>query len=316
MNWIRKNLYWIAGTVVGGMILWLIPSAVTIQSVQGESAGTLFGRPVSETDYLKSLQAVTHQAILTHGDRFRQNVSLEELEGQAWERLLFVQEARRKGIRAGDREVVQELQEMPLFRNSDGRFDERGYQVVMQYTLGTTPRVFEEETRENLLIQKMIRQVIGSPAAAEEEIRKRFQEREGAIQVEYALFPNADQAREVADACRARPEQLKKTASTGYFKREERVSGLESSRAVFSQMTELEAGEVAGPFKTGTGWAVVRLKGRKPPEEKDFAAARPTLEKEIIAQKRLRNYLAWYQELLKRAQPKKSVKNEELRVKS
>lgn len=303
MNWIRKRIYWIAGILVGGMILWLITSAVTIQSIQSKPAGILFGRPVSEADYLQSLRAVTHQAILTHGDRLRQSVTEKELESQAWERLSFVQEAKRKGIRTTDREVIQEIQKIPLFHNNSGQFDPQSYNVVMQYTLGTTPRLFEEEVRENLLIQKMIQQVIGEPAASEEEIRKRFQEREGAIQVEFALFPDVQAAREVADACRARPDQLKNTVTTPYFKRMERVKKLESSTAIFGQMTELQPGEVAGPFKTGTGWAVVRLKGRNSPEEQDFQAARSTLEKEIIAQKRFRNYLAWYQELTQRAAP-------------
>ena len=303
MNWIRKHIYWIAGTVVGGMIFWLITSAVTIQSIQSKPAGTLFGRPVSEADYLRSLQAVTHQAILTHGDRFRQSVTEKELGAQAWERLSFVQEAKRKGIRTTDKEVIREIQEIPLFKNNSGQFDSQGYNVVMQYTLGTTPRLFEEEVRENLLIQKLIQQVIGEPAVSEEEIHKRFQEREGAIQVEFSVFPDIRVAREVADACRARPDQLKKTASTPYFKRTEKVENLESSAAVFGQMTELQPGEAAGPFKAGTGWAVARLKGRNPPEEKEFEAARSTLEKEIIAQKRFRNYLAWYQELIQRAKP-------------
>ena len=303
MNWIRKRIYWIAGTVVGGMILWLITSAVTIQSIQSKPAGALFGRPVSEADYLRSLQAVTHQAILTHGDRLRQSVTEKELGTQAWERLSFVQEAKRKGIRTTDKEVIQEIQKIPLFQNNSGQFDPQGYNVVMQYTLGTTPRLFEEEVRENLLIQKLIQQVIGEPAASEEEIRKRFQEREGAIQVEFAVFPDVQVAREVADACRARPDQLKKTASTPYFKRTEKVENLESSAAVFGQMTELQPGEAAGPFKAGTGWAVARLKGRNPPEEKEIEACRDRLEKEIIAQKRFRNYLAWYQEFTQRAKP-------------
>ena len=315
MNWIRKHIYWIAGTAVAGMILWLVTSAITVRSAQGESAGILFGRPVSPADYMKSLQAVTHQAILTHGDRFRQQVSLDDLDTQAWERLTFVEEAQRKGLRVTDQEVIQEIQDLPLFRSNDGRFDERGYQAVMQYTLGTTPRIFEEEMRENLAIQKMIQQAIGVPIASEEEIRKRFEEREGAIQVEFALFPDAEQAREVADACREKPEQMEKAAkqagvkilSTGFFKREEMVQGLESSRTIFSRMSEMKPGETAGPFKSGAGWAVVRLKARKPAEEKDFAAARPTLEKEVISEKRLRNYLAWYQELLTRAKPQKKT---------
>ena len=313
MQWIRKQIYWIAGVMVGGLVLWLLASAVTIRSVKQESAGSLFGRPVPAADYLAALQAVTHQALLVHGDRFRQDVSIQEMEEQAWERLLFLREARRKGIRVSDREVVQELQASPLFRNSQGQFDPKGYRVVMQYTLGTTRRVFEEEIRENLIIQKLIQQAVGSPAIAEEEIKKRFQEREGAVQIQYAAFADAGLAREAADACRGEPQQMERLAKQagakvveiGFFKREEPVPGLDSPRALFSQMAPLQPGEAAGPFKTRTGWAVARLKARKPPEEKDFDAARPALEKELLAQKRLKNYLAWYQELLTRAKPGK-----------
>lgn len=176
MRWIRKHVYWIASVVVGGFLLWLVATAVTVQSIQSESAGTLFGRSVPMTDYLKTLQAVTHRAVLTHGDKLRQNVSIKDLEDQAWERLLLLQEARRKGIRVSDREVIQVLQSSPLFLDSGGRFDSRGYQVVMQYTLGTTPRVFEEELREEILIQKTIAQAVGSPAGTQEEIaEKRLQ---------------------------------------------------------------------------------------------------------------------------------------------
>ena len=315
MNWLRKHIYWIAGILVGGMILWLVTSAVTLQSVQGKPAGTLFGRPVSEADYLRSLQAVTHQAILTYGDRLRQSVTEKELEAQAWERLAFVQESLRKGIRVTDREVIEAIQGIPLFKNSDGQFDSQGYNVVMQYTLGTTPRVFEEEVRENLLIQKLIQKVIGEPMASTEEIHKRFLERAGSLQVEFAIFPDLSIAREVADACRALPRQLEKAAAqasakveiTPYFKREEKLEKLESATAVFGQMTELQPGETAGPFKATTGWAVARLKGRTPPEEKDFEGVRPNLEKEVIAQKKFRNYLAWYQELTQRAKPEKKA---------
>ena len=163
------------------------------------------------------------------------------------------------------------------------------------------------------MIQKLIQQVVGSPTASPEEVHKRFLDREGAIQVEFAVFPDVLMAREVADGCRGLPQQLEKAAaqagskveSTPYFKREEKVGRLESSSAVFGQMTELRPGEAAGPFKSGTGWAVARLKGRNPPDEKDFEAARPNLEKEIISQKKFRNYLAWYEELTRRAKPEK-----------
>lgn len=226
MHWIRKNIYWIASILAGGLILWLVATAVSAHSVQIQPVGTLFGRPVPETDYLKALQASTHQQILAHGDQFRKEVTEKQLEQMAWERLLLLQEARRKGIRASDPEVVATLQNSPIFLNSQGQFDARGYQAIMQYTLGTTPRAFEEELREELMIHKLIEQGMGpAPTVTEEEIKTRFEEK----------------------------------------------------------------------------------KKEKPEEWKDFEKARPALEKELLAQKRLKSYLNWYQELLARAKPQKKV---------
>ena len=132
--------------------------------------------------------------------------------------------------------------------------------------------------------------------------------------MEYAAFSHLELAREAADVCRTLPKQLEKIAKqagakvvqTGFFKREDSVPGLDSSRALFNQLAQIEPGEAAGPFKAGTGWAVARLKARKPPEEKDFSAVRPELEKELVSQKRFKNYFAWYQELLTRAKPQKT----------
>ena len=318
MHWIRKHIYWLAGLVVTGMLLWLVTSAVTIHSVQAESAGTMFGHPVPLNDFLKSMEASTHQAILSYGDKYRQNVSAQELEEQAWERLLLLNEARRKGIRVSNKEVIEELQASPLFRNTEGTFDTRGYQIVMQYTLGTTPRAFEEETRENLMIKKLLEQALSSGSEIpEEDLRKRFQEREAAVRLEYVVFPDLKLAREAAEACRSLPAQLGQLAKqvkstvrkTELFKREDKVPDLESSRMIFSDVTQLQPGEVGGPFKTGDGWAVVQLEERRPPEDKDFEPVKAAIKEELLSQKKLKNYLSWSQELHTRAKPQRRTRN-------
>lgn len=317
MGWIRKNIYWIAGVMVVGMVLWLATSAVTVSTTQPESAGTLFGRSVPATDYIKALQASNHQAVLSYGDQMQQNISMDQLQEQAWERVLLLSEAKRKGIKVSDQEVVQEMQALPIFQDSDGRFDQQGYQIVMQYTLGTTPRAFEEEMRENLMIQKLVQQAIGEPAATEEEIKKRFTETGGAIQIEWTALPHLGLAREAADALQAEPGQMagiarqagSKMESTGFFKREEPVEGLESSSTIFRQLAGTEPGATAGPFRAGTGWAIARLKAKQPAEEKDFESARAGIEQDLISQKRLKNYLAWYQELVQRAKPQRRLNN-------
>ena len=312
MKWMRKHIFWIASVAVVGTVLWLVTTAVTLHSVQPESAGTLFGRNVSPSDHLKALQASMHQAILTHGDRVRKDVSAQELEEQAWERLLFLREAERKGIRASNQEVIREIQTALLFQR-EGQFDSAGYQTIMQYSLGTTPRIFEEETRDDLIIQKLIKQVIGTPSVTDKEIRERFQQRGGAMRIEFVTLPDARTAREIADACRQQPKQLERIAKqnnlkitvTDFFKNDESVPGLQNVGPLFGQMSNLQPGEAAGPFKSGTGWVVARLKERKPPEAKDLEAMRPDLEKELTARKRLQSYLTWYQDLMKRAKPQR-----------
>ncbi|MBI3318760.1 MAG: SurA N-terminal domain-containing protein, partial [Candidatus Omnitrophica bacterium] len=106
MKWVRKYAVWIAGAAIGGFLLWLVGTAVSLQGMQGQAAGTLFGKAVPVSHYMKALQAVLHQNILSRGDRAGQPPS-QQLEQQAWERLILLTEARGKGIRVSDREVVE-----------------------------------------------------------------------------------------------------------------------------------------------------------------------------------------------------------------
>lgn len=151
--------------VVGGFLVWLIATAVSVQATRPERIGSLFGRPVTRADLLEAMKAVTHEAILAHGDRYREHLPPERQEGLAWERLMLIREVERRNIRVSDQELVQELQALPLFQGRDGRFDREGYQAVVQYSLGTTPRAFEEEFRDGLRIRRMLKEAASTPEA-------------------------------------------------------------------------------------------------------------------------------------------------------
>lgn len=182
MKWIRKRVAWIAGAATAGMVLWLVGTAVTIQGTQPDRAGLLFGRAVPLDRYVEALQAVTHRAILTHGDRYRQAVPEAVLHAQARERLLLLEEARRRRIRISDGEVVEVLGRMPLFLSEDGRFDRAAYRAVVRYSLGTTPRAFEEEVRDTLKIQELLTQAVGEPEVTEAEIDEAIRKRKEAAE--------------------------------------------------------------------------------------------------------------------------------------
>lgn len=73
---------------------------------------------------------------------------------------VFLQEAARYGIIATDNEVAAYVQSLPIFQK-DGRFDQALYFHVLGQVLRTTPQLFEEDRRRELLIHKLQR-VMGS----------------------------------------------------------------------------------------------------------------------------------------------------------
>jgi hypothetical protein len=314
MKWIRRHVAWIAGIAVAGFLLWLIGTVVSLQAMQAESAGTLFGRKVPLQAYLQAMEAVTRQAILTHGDQFRQAVSKEDLERQAWERLTLLAEAERLRIRVSDREVVEELRQWPLFQK-DGQFDREGYQVILQYSLGTSPRTFEEETRQNRMMAKLVEQATGNIALTDAELREGFRQREESIRISFLTLSEEALAREVAEAARQDPEVISQVAAqlglkwtlSDFFKRASSIPELGFAGSILEPAFDLRPGEVTGPLSGPRGWIVVRLEAKQPADESRFEPGKEELRKDLLARKRLRAYLTWYQDLFNRASLKKSL---------
>ncbi len=313
MKWLRKRMVWIAAAVVGGFLLWLVGTAVSLQSMSRQGAGLLFGRKVSLTDFSKALQAVTHEAILTHGDRYRASVPQEDLERRAWERLLLLAEAKRLRIRVSDKEVVEELRRAPLFLE-EGAFDRRSYETILRYSLGITPRIFEEEIRESLAISKLVQQGVEEQKVTDEEALGLFRKREESIRISFLRLPHENLAREVAECARGNPALITKVAkqlglevmASDFFKATSEVPSLGIAGAALSPVFQLNPAEVAGrPFKGSQEWLVVRLEEKRPADESGFPAQKEKLKEELLAQKRFRAYFTWYSGLVQRANLKK-----------
>ena len=317
MKWIRKRIGWIAGVAVGGMVLWLAFSAATLQRAQEGNAGFLFGRPVPVQEYRRALEAVTREALLRFGDRYRQQAPEPQLQQQAWERLILLTEARQLGLRISDQEVIQEIQKIPTFQTREGAFDRAGYETVMRYSLGTTPRVYEEEVRDHLAIRKMFERAIGTPQVTDAELLQGFHRREDQIQVRFLSLPHPSLAREIADAARQDPSQMEKAAgqlkfkikTTGLFKPSQPAAELGLSAGTLGAVLDLKPGEISSPLPNASRqWLILQLVKKEAADENGLAAARADLEKELLDQKRLESYFTWYQDLLKRANPQRDKK--------
>ena len=108
------------------------------------------------------------EGMLRYGDRYRQFLPDQVLQNQAWERLILLHEAKKQRIRVSDREVVERVQQ--LFGGAEG-FRPEIYKQIVQGNMGITPRAFEEQQRESLMIAKLIEQALGAePEVTETEI--------------------------------------------------------------------------------------------------------------------------------------------------
>ncbi|MFA5724650.1 MAG: SurA N-terminal domain-containing protein [Candidatus Omnitrophota bacterium] len=123
--------------------------------------GKIFGQAVSNLEFRDSLSAVTTAAIMQYGDKLPEVAKDLNLEAQAWERLILLYEAKKRGIKASDKEVIQTIENLPYFRYK-GRFDNRIYNQTLQYVFRLKAREFEEQMRANLILNKLYQQVTGS----------------------------------------------------------------------------------------------------------------------------------------------------------
>lgn len=187
---IRKRLKIILWTLVVSFVLWEVGAILANRQSPSVYAGTLYGRPVPIQEFQSAVDQCRQFALLTYGERAARAIPPEMLIDQAWDLLLLSKAARRAGIRIADQDVVKELSRWPLFQRN-GRFDVGMYQHVVQYGLGTTPRIFEEGIRRRLAMQQLLDRAVGTPAVSDAELETAWRAQEDTARFAYALIDPA-----------------------------------------------------------------------------------------------------------------------------
>jgi peptidyl-prolyl cis-trans isomerase D len=153
-------------------------------------AGQIYGKNITVEDYNKSYQDVNVQAIIRYGDKFSSIKEFLNLESETWDRLILLEEARKRNIKVSDKEVIEKIETYPFFQR-DGQFDSLLYNDILKYVFHLTPRDFEENTRETLKLTKMFDQESQSVTVNEQEVMDAFQNQNQKVQVSYILIsPN------------------------------------------------------------------------------------------------------------------------------
>jgi len=180
----RKNIFiFLAIIIIPAFAFWGFGSALRSRQ-ESAYAGKIFGKNISLLEYKDALDAVKNAAIMQFGDNFSEIQKHLNLQSQAWERLILLHEARRRKINVTDREVIELIESYSFFQRK-GQFDNRIYSELLQYVFRTQPRIFEEQTRQNLILSKLYKQVTDNIKITEEEIKEEYRKANEEISIYY-----------------------------------------------------------------------------------------------------------------------------------
>ncbi len=184
-----------AKRVLWGLLILIIPAFVLwgVGNVTRSPApvGTIGDRKISMEDFAKSRQATKVQILLTYFNNYEMLSKLFQnrpvINQMAWERLIFLEKAREKGLKATNNEVVTAISTHPLFQRS-GSFNTELYTNILRNNLSMTPRTFEELIRENIQIQKFRQSIIEDLDVPDENIRDTFHKTNDQVELSYIFI--------------------------------------------------------------------------------------------------------------------------------
>lgn len=179
--------------IVPAFVLWGSGSLMRSKR-ESAYAGKIFGKNISFLEYKDALEAVRNSAIMRFGDKFSEIQKYLNLEGQAWERLILLHEARKRKINASDREVTELIQRYPIFQRK-ARFDKKLYDELLQYVFRTPARIFEEQIRGNIMLSKLYTLVTEYIKVSEDQIKKEYQKLNEEISLYYIASIPSDFAK-------------------------------------------------------------------------------------------------------------------------
>lgn len=155
------------------------------------AVGRIGGHDVSNLEFKESLSAVRTFALMRFGDKLPEIEKYLNLQAQAWERLVLLNEAKKRRINANDKEVIDTIQKTPYFQDKYG-FSSRAYNEALRYVFRIQPRIFEEQTRQNLILTKLYEQITKDVKFSDAQAREEYLKANQELNIDYVASLSAD----------------------------------------------------------------------------------------------------------------------------
>lgn len=199
----------------------------------GSGLGSVNGAEISLQEYQRQYQMLYEDAQRRDPDGTFSEEDLARIEQQAWEEVvhmkLLQQEARRRGIRVTNRELIEfiknnppsDIVNLPAFQ-TEGQFDLQKYQQALgDPSLADTWGEYERLVRERLPIQKLQEQIVSGISVTDLELLERYREQNERARIVYV---HLDPARLVpADRVSVSEEEIRRyyESNKDEFRRDE-----------------------------------------------------------------------------------------------
>ena len=177
---------WAVALLVIPAFVWWGAGSASKEKRGATYAGLIFGKKVTFDEYDDSLKAGYTDALMIYGQGAQQ-LQKSFLNQQAWDSIILLKEAKIRGIKVSDKEVINEIKQYPFFQTK-GKFDDKIYGLMLKNVFHLEARNFEEQIRDTLVIAKLINSSIGKVDLRDEELKKLYAEQNEKVKISYILF--------------------------------------------------------------------------------------------------------------------------------
>lgn len=188
----KKIFIVVAIAVITTFVIWGVK--VGDEKSVPTTLGSIDTQKISLQDYLNSYKAVQHEMLLMYGERFEEIQGFMNLKGEAWDRLLLLNYAKKNDIKTSDQEVVDWVAAQPVFW-TNGKFDNDTYRRYVASFMGNaskdlsiSTRDFEEEIRQFLTLDKIRASIRSKHSVADEELKTLYNQEFGQRDLAYGFL--------------------------------------------------------------------------------------------------------------------------------
>ncbi len=197
---IQSKVVWyiILGVIIIAFVGFFTPSMRQgAKRPDKKPVGELFGEKVMYLEYHQAYQNSRLWYILSSGEMPRMTDRLDAaLRREAWTRLAALRKAGMEEIMVADSEVVQQIQQMPAFRDENGAFNGNAYRAILQQ-LGVSSSQLEGIVREQILLHKLMIRPAQAALISPYELRRAYHVYTDRFVLETALLPREQVEKDV-----------------------------------------------------------------------------------------------------------------------